>query len=150
MSNFSFIHNVFKNYLLLMRQNEYLWSVGLQLQVSPGAFGNQHFLLFPQCFLSIPKEFLLFSHIYFVVGKWYPAFSPFSTMFSIHTKKNFCCSVTFILSSANAFNLDQSKISSFGKEFMQCSAVRNKGILSLYSPTILKNILCLSFQDLQI
>ena len=28
-SNFSFSHNVFKNCLLLMRQNEYLWSKGL-------------------------------------------------------------------------------------------------------------------------
>ena len=28
-SNFSFSHNVFKSCLLLMRQNEYLWSRGL-------------------------------------------------------------------------------------------------------------------------
>ena len=47
--------------------------------------GNQHFLLFPQCFLPFPKQVSFFS-------------------------------VTFILSSANAFNLDQSKILSFGKE----------------------------------
>ena len=31
MSNFSFSHNVFKSCLLLMRQNEYLWSKGLTL-----------------------------------------------------------------------------------------------------------------------
>ena len=30
MNNFSFSHNVFKNCLLLMRQNEYLWSKGLK------------------------------------------------------------------------------------------------------------------------
>ena len=30
MSNFSFSHNVFKSYLLLMWQNEYLWSKGLK------------------------------------------------------------------------------------------------------------------------
>ena len=29
-SNFSFSHNVFNSYLLLMRQNEYLWSKGLK------------------------------------------------------------------------------------------------------------------------
>ena len=29
-SNFSFSHNVFKSCLLLMRQNEYLWSKGLR------------------------------------------------------------------------------------------------------------------------
>ena len=43
-------------------------------------------------------------------------FSPFLTMFSTHSKKNFSLSVTFILSSANAFNLNQSKNSLFGKD----------------------------------
>ena len=51
---------------------------------------------------------------------WKPAFSPFPTMFSIHSKKNsffFCfCLVTYTLSYANAFNLDQSKSLSFGIE----------------------------------
>ena len=37
-------------------------------------------------------------------------------MFSTLSKRNFSFSVTFILSSANAFNLDQSEILSFGKE----------------------------------
>ena len=46
---------------------------------------NQHFLLFPQCFLPVPKT-------------------------------NFNFSDTYILSSANAFNLDQSKNALFGKE----------------------------------
>ena len=46
--------------------------------------GNQHFLLFPQCFLPYQREKSLFQ-------------------------------TTFILSSANAFNLDQSKIVPFGK-----------------------------------
>ena len=45
--------------------------------------GNQHFLLFPQCFLPFPKEISIFY-------------------------------ITFIMSSANAFNLDKSKILSFG------------------------------------
>ena len=33
MSNFSFSHNVLKSCLLLMRQNEYLWSKGLTLSL---------------------------------------------------------------------------------------------------------------------
>ena len=37
-------------------------------------------------------------------------------MFSILPKPNFTFSFTFFLSSANAFNLDQSKILLFGKE----------------------------------
>ena len=44
------------------------------------------------------------------------AFSPFPTMFSTLSKRNFYFSVTFILSSANPSNFDQSKILSFGKE----------------------------------
>ena len=43
-------------------------------------------------------------------------FSPFPTMFSTHPKTNFSFAVTFTLSSANAFNLDQSKNWLFGKE----------------------------------
>ena len=50
--------------------------------------GDQHFLLFPQCFLPFSKQ-----------------------------TKNFFL-VTFILSSANTFNLDWSKIQWFGKEVM--------------------------------
>ena len=41
---------------------------------------------------------------------WLSAFSPFLTMFSTLHKTNFKLSITFILSFANAFNLDQSKI----------------------------------------
>ena len=37
-------------------------------------------------------------------------------MFPIHSKKNFLFSVTFSLSSANVFNVEQSKNVSFGKE----------------------------------
>ena len=39
-------------------------------------------------------------------------------MFFTYPKKNFCFYITFILSSANTFNLDQSKDLSFGKELM--------------------------------
>ena len=31
--------------------------------------GNQHFLLFPHCFLTFPKQISIFSHIYFCVCK---------------------------------------------------------------------------------
>ena len=41
---------------------------------------------------------------------WYAAFSPFPTMFSTLPKRTFDFLVTFILSSANPFNLDQPKI----------------------------------------
>ena len=47
-----------------------------------------------------------------------PAFSPLPTMFSTLPKINFNFLVPFILSSANAFNLDNSIILSFGKELM--------------------------------
>ena len=47
---------------------------------------------------------------------WWPAFSPFPTMFSTLPKRNFNFSVAFILLSARSFNLDQSKNLSFGKE----------------------------------
>ena len=50
---------------------------------------NQHFRLFPQCFLPIPERF--------------------------------CFYVKFILSSANAFNLDKSKILLFGKKLTHTS-----------------------------
>ena len=51
--------------------------------------GNQHFLLFPQCFLSIPIRISVFK-------------------------------LQLFLSSAKAYNLDQSKRLSFGKEFKPC------------------------------
>ena len=43
-------------------------------------------------------------------------FSPFPTMFSTLPYRNFIFSVTFILSSANAFHFGWSKILLFGKE----------------------------------
>ena len=45
----------------------------------------------------------------------YEAFSLFVLMFSTLPKTNFNFSVTFIVLSANTFNLDQSKILLFGK-----------------------------------
>ena len=46
---------------------------------------------------------------------WLPSFSPLTTMFS-RPPKTFNFSLPFILLSANAFNLDQSKNLLFGKE----------------------------------
>ena len=57
-----------------------------------------------------------------------PAFSPFPTMFSTCSRINFNFSVTFILSSTNAFNLEQSKNLSYGKEV-------TKNVLSLNKDT---------------
>ena len=48
--------------------------------------------------------------------RWIQAFSPFPTMLSTIPWTNLKFSVTIILSSANALNLDQSKILSFGTE----------------------------------
>ena len=46
---------------------------------------------------------------------WQAVFSPFPTMFSTHLKPYFSFLFTFILLSANAFNLDQSKFLLFGE-----------------------------------
>ena len=43
-------------------------------------------------------------------------FSFLHTKFSTHSIRDFCFNVTFILSSANALNLDQSQNWLFGKE----------------------------------
>ena len=47
---------------------------------------------------------------------WKPAFSPFPTVFSNLTRREIIILTASNLSSANAFNLDQAKILSFGKE----------------------------------
>ena len=48
---------------------------------------------------------------------WEPAFSPFPIMFPTLPRTHFIIfSVTFALSSANACNLDQSRIMSFSKD----------------------------------
>ena len=53
------------------------------------------------------------------------AFPPFPTMFSNLSKTNFKFWVTFILSSANALNLDQSKLLLFGKELRHVHSIRH-------------------------
>ena len=61
--------------------------------------GNQHFLLFPQCFLIFITEILQY---------WLPAFS-FSTMFSNLCTRNIIILDPLELSSGNPLNLDLSK-----------------------------------------
>ena len=52
-----------------------------------------------------------------------PAFSPFSIVFSTLSRTNFNFTDTFILFSANAFNFEQSKNLSFGKELILNSII---------------------------
>ena len=54
-------------------------------------------------------------------------------MFSAHPNTNFNFWITFILSSANAFNLDYSKILSFGKELSIVNKLPHKDIVDLLS-----------------
>ena len=54
---------------------------------------------------------------------WQPAFSLFPTMFSIWAETKIVILADIILSSANAFNFDQSKILLFGKELNVLSVV---------------------------
>ena len=83
--------------------------------------GNQHFLLFPQCFLPFPNQISIFlSHLLCRLQ-----------MFSIWNSLKFCHlvkskaqffyypTVTINLSSANAFNLIQSKKLSSSKQSTQ-------------------------------
>ena len=74
-----------------------------------------------------------------IVGKgeiWQPAFSPFPTMFSTLSKTEIIIYVTFILSSANAFNLVKVKFLSSGNglRFTQrislCNLVENYSVIS--------------------
>ena len=79
--------------------------------------GNQHFLHFPQCFQLFPNKFLCFSHIY--CGKRRKYIFSFSHNIFNSSQTNFYFLVTFIVSSANAFNL------SFAKELQDDSSIYN-------------------------
>ena len=90
--------------------------------------GKQHFSPFPTMFFE--KMFSIFGLLFHVfchlqmLSIWTSLkFSTFPTVFSIFYpfQTNFNFSVTFILSPASAFNLDQSKILSFGKELRKLS-----------------------------
>ena len=60
-------------------------------------------------------------------------------MFSILPKPNFTFSFTFILSSAYAFNLDQSKILLFGKELNNELLTEN---IVAHQEVVMKRLLC--------
>ena len=68
-----------------------------------------------------PKKESFWKHCGKWTKCWLPAFFPFATMFSTLSKTYFSFWATFSLSSANALNLDSSKIVSFGKEFKTIS-----------------------------
>ena len=103
-SNFSFSHIVFKRLQLQTSKNQGLFGKGLTLYHTIKRQFND------------PVKEAFWKHCRKRRKCWEPAFSPFPTMFSTLSKTNFNFSPAFILSSANAFNLDQSKILSFGKE----------------------------------
>ena len=73
-SNFFFSYNVFKTWMLLMRQNEYLWSKGLTLYHTILTFND-------------PKEEGFGKHCEKRRKCWQPAFSPFPTVFSTLSKR---------------------------------------------------------------
>ena len=120
-SIFSFSHNVFKTLLFQSRENAGLCSKRLTLYhtiptlnnpkeealentMGEGENGsNQHSLFFPTTFSTQSKA--------------EPAFSSFTTLFSILWKREIVIAATFNLPSANAFNLVLSKNLSIGKEF---------------------------------
>ena len=60
-------------------------------------------------------------------------------MFSAHCKTHFSISITFILSSANAFNLAQCKILSFGKELNTNQSI-NQSFSQSFSQSINQSI----------
>ena len=90
-SNFSFSHNVFKRYLLLISQNEYLWSKGLTFYHTIMTFMN-----------LIEEAFKKNCGKGKIVGNQH--FSPFPTIFLSLSMREIIISATFILLSANVFN----------------------------------------------
>ena len=67
---------------------------------------NQHFLFFPQCFLSTPKRISGFKlYTYFLVCKIYA--------FNLDQSKNFPFSSSLKLLSTYSFSLEESKICHF-------------------------------------
>ena len=64
-------------------------------------------------------------------------------MFSTHVKKNLRVLSEFILWSANAFNLDQSKNLSFGKELIALADDVDKDLTAQSVQFYLNNLQCL-------
>ena len=90
--------------------------------------GNQHFLLFPQCFLPIPKRNFVFNRFpkqaQVFTCLQYKSFENtmrkgeialFPSVFSTHMENFLPFSSNLELSSANSFSLEESKICHLGK-----------------------------------
>ena len=112
-SNFSFSHSVFKRLVSQGRQKVSLCGNGLPL-----TGGDSSYPITTQSRLLTPLEKKALGD---VVGKGQEickvlAFSPFPKGFSILPNTIFNFSITIILSSANALNLDWCKILLFSKE----------------------------------
>ena len=109
--------------------------------VGKGKIVRNHQFLFPKSVFHSYREFsAIFTKSKIVICKLFQpgrvfnwsfgkGFSPFPTMFSTCPKTNFNFSVTFILSSTNAFNLDQSKNLLFGKELREINAKEKNGLI---------------------
>ena len=107
-SNFSFSRNVFKSCLLLMHQNEYLWSNGLNAPVvesltKQGKIGNHSNA--DNKANGNKMTISVFDRVVNSEGKGehagYQHFLLFLTMFSTLSETNFNFSVTYIMMSAN-------------------------------------------------
>ena len=100
----------FKRLVLQTRKNQGLFGKGLIIDIDfQFMFSNPSLSSSPNNpWFSQPWNRSFWKHSRTCIC-WYPAFSAFPTMFSTLFKWNFNFSVTFILTSANAFNLDQFK-----------------------------------------
>ena len=92
-SNFSFSRSVFKRLVLQTRKIQGLFGKGLTTQkmwpfenlMGTGEnAGNQQFVLFPQCFLTFPKQ----------AGVFEPHLFCCLQMLSIWSSLKFCCLIT--------------------------------------------------------
>ena len=82
--------------------------------------GNQHFLLFPQCFLTFKSKFQFFSYIYFVVCKCFefgPVICKDLTLYSIDTHFKASTTDSFWKHCGKRRNCSSRAISSFPTMF---------------------------------
>ena len=112
-------------------RNQYFSCIRSTASYSRHSICQQHVLSFLTLYHTIltyndPKIEAFWKHWGKKRKCWYPAFSPFPTVFSTLSKTNFNYSDTSDLSSANAFNLDRCKNLSFGKEFVSLKICHSK------------------------
>ena len=114
-SNFSFSHNVFKSSLVLMHQNEYLWSERLRDHCSDTTPHHKQFisLTLYHCHtiptFNDPKEDV-FEKLWEKEKMLVTSISPFPIVFSTLSSLELVILAMFNLSSANVCNLVMSKI----------------------------------------